>query len=114
MDKEKVINKGLTYVVKPTNQTGNFSSGYTKRETDRKLKDINYILISVILILLLMVATLIIDSFHFNSVVYKEYSQKTEFVETVQKTNETLLRQIQDLAEQNKQDRETIKQLLKK
>ena len=45
---------------------------------------------------------------------YKEYSQKAESIEETQKTNEALLTHVQELLEQNKQDREIIKQLLKK
>ena len=85
-----------------------------KKEADSKFKDINYILLSVVIILLVMVATLIIDSFHINSAIYKEYSQRTESVEQIQKSNETLLKQIKEILEQNKQDREIIKKLLSK
>jgi hypothetical protein len=55
-----------------------------------------------------MVATLVIDSFHINSATYKEYSQKTESVETTQKINEAILKQIQVLSEQNKQNQDLI------
>lgn len=43
-----------------------------------------------------MVAAMVIDAFHFNSVVYKEYSQKTTSFEAVQKVNQELLNQIKD------------------
>jgi hypothetical protein len=46
-----------------------------RNEFNLKFKDINYILLTVIVVLLVMVATLVIDSFHFNSATYKEYSQ---------------------------------------
>lgn len=82
-----------------------------KKEADSKFKDINYILLSVVIILLVMVATLIIDSFHFNSATYKEYSDKTQSLESVQKSNNLLL-------EQNKQNQQIIidqqKQILDK
>lgn len=85
---------------------------------NKKLDKFFWILFSVgfvfVVTLIVMVGTLLIDSSHFNSVTYKEYSQKTESVETTQKTNEALLKQIQDLSEQNKIDREVIIQLLKK
>ena len=93
---------------------GSLSIEEVKKDADSKFKDINYILLSVVIILLVMVATLVIDSFHFNSATYKEYSQKTESVEMTQKNNEVLLKQIQDLSEQNKQELEVIKQLLSK
>ena len=72
-----------------------------KKDADSKFKDINYILLSVVIILLVMVATLLIGAFHFNSATYKEYSQKTESVETTQKIN-------QDLLDQNKKNQELI------
>jgi hypothetical protein len=78
------IEKQLKYVIKAERQTGGVS-GYTKEETDAKLKDINYILIGVVIVLLIMmvtlivmVATLLIDSFHINSTTYKEYSEKID------------------------------------
>lgn len=61
-----------------------------------------------------MVATLIIDSFHINSTFYKEYSQKTESVETTQKINEEFLKEIQKLSEQNRANQEIIIKLLNK
>jgi hypothetical protein len=44
---------------------------------------------------------LVVDSFHINSATYKEYSQKTEAIEVIQKSNEVLLKQVVDLTEQN-------------
>ena len=131
---KKVITKNLTYTIVPR-QDGNISSSYTKDETDAKFNEaskklteaneklvetikriekIDWTLFAVVLILLVMIATLVIDSFHINSATYKEYSEKTESVETTQKTNEALLKQVQDLSEQNKQELEMIRQLLKK
>ena len=40
-----------------------------------------------------MVATLIMDSFHFNSATYKEYSEKVKSVDQTQKSNDILLKQ---------------------
>jgi len=89
-----------------------------KKETDSKFKNINYILLSVVMVLLVMVATLIIDSFHFNSAVYKEYSHKTEVVEENQKINNVLLKEVQEVSGQNKKNQEMIielqNQILKK
>lgn len=82
-------------------EKGEVTAPDVKEEADSKFKDINYILLSVVMILLVMVATLIIDSFHINSVIYKEYSQKTESVEMTQKIN-------QELLDQNKQNQEFI------
>lgn len=77
------------------------------------LKNTNNILLSVVIILLVMVATLLIDSFHFNSATYTEYSQKTEAIEDNQKINNSLLKQIQELSEQNKKNQESIIELQK-
>jgi hypothetical protein len=52
--------------------------------------------------------TLLVDSFHFNSATYKEYSEKTEAVEENQRVNDILLKQIQELSEQNKRNQELI------
>ena len=92
-------------------EKGGLTASDVKKEADSKFKDINYILLSVVIILLVMVATLIIDSFHINSATYKEYSQKTESVEMTQKVNEAILKQIQELSEQNKEDRQIIIEL---
>lgn len=75
-------------------------------EIHKKLDKFFWILFSVgfvfVITLIVMVATLVIDSFHLNSATYKEYSQKTESVETTQKINEELLKQLKELSEQNK------------
>ncbi len=116
MDKEPQIkiNETGEVQIKIPDTGGSLSVEDVKKDTDSKFKDINYILLSVVIILLVMVATLIIDSFHFNSAIYKEYSEKTALVEDTQKMNETLLNQIKDLSEQNKQEMETIKQFINK
>ena len=71
-----------------------------KKETDSKFKDLNYILLSVVIILLIMVATLIIDSFHINSTIYKEYSSKNNNIEETQRINQQLLEENKKLLEQ--------------
>lgn len=74
-------------------ETGALTPSEVKAHADSKFKDINYILLSVVVILVIMVATLLIDSFHINSATYKEYSQKTKSVEMIQEANEELLNQ---------------------
>ena len=85
---------------------------------DFYIKIVIGILVVGFISMLLMVGGIILDAWHFNSATYKEYSKKVESVETTQKTNETLLQQIKDLAEQNKKNQELIieqqKQLLNK
>lgn len=72
-----------------------------KKETTARFKEINTILIGVILILLVMVATLIIDSFHINSTTYREYSEKIDTLNFMKESNSELL-------EQNKKNQELI------
>ena len=114
MEKDKTqieIPKNGEIQIKIPDTGGSLSMEDVKREADSKFKDINYILLSVVIILLVMVATLVIDSFHFNSATYKEYSEKTESVENTQKIN-------QELLSQNQKNQEMIielqKQLLNK
>lgn len=76
------------------------------RDAIKKIDKIDYILFGVVIILLVMVATLVIDAFHINSAIYKEYSQKTQSVETTQKIN-------QELLEQNIKNQEIITELHK-
>ncbi|MFA5933727.1 MAG: hypothetical protein WC795_00675 [Candidatus Paceibacterota bacterium] len=57
--------------------------------------------------MLLMVGGIILDAWHFNSATYREYSKKTESVETMQKIN-------QELLEQNKRNQEIIIELQKR
>ena len=128
MDEQRkaVVGKKLTYTVVP-GQAGRLSDTYTRDETDKKFNDasrklvdaneklveaikriekIDWTLFAVVLILLVMVATLVIDSFHINSVTYKEYSEKTTSVETTQKVN-------QELLDQNRENQELIIELQK-
>lgn len=65
-----------------------------KRNFDR----LDVILFSVVIILLVMVATLVIDSFHVNSATYKEYSNKLQALEQIQKSNKEM--EIQNSANQ--------------
>ncbi|MEX2029269.1 MAG: hypothetical protein WD963_02190 [Candidatus Paceibacterota bacterium] len=82
---------------------------------NKKLDKFFWVLFSVgfvfVVTLIIMVINILIDSSHFNSATYKEYSQKTESVENTQKIN-------QELLDQNKKNQEVIielhKQLLKK
>lgn len=84
-----------------TKQGGRLSSGYTKEEADVKFSQIHTILYAVVLVLLVMVASLIIDSFHFNSATYKEYSEKVNTLNFLNSSNN-------ELQNQNKQNQEFI------
>lgn len=57
----------------------------TDQSTDKKLKNLNWLIAGVVIVvfigfitMVVMVATLLIDSFHINSTIYREYSQKIE------------------------------------
>lgn len=82
MDKDKTQIKmpNTDKIAIPIPDPGVLSSLLTpeqvKKDADSKFKDVHYILISVVAILIVMVLTLLIDSFHVNSATYKEYSQK--------------------------------------
>lgn len=70
---------------------------------DLYIKFVVGILFVSMLIMLFMTATLIIDSFHFNSAVYKEYSSKYN-------ANNMLLEENKNMAETIKQNQEIITQ----
>ncbi|MFA5132451.1 MAG: hypothetical protein WC444_03980 [Candidatus Paceibacterota bacterium] len=56
-------------------------------ELNKKLDRVDSLLFVVVIILLVMVATLVIDSFHINSATYKEYSEKIETLDITQKNS---------------------------
>jgi hypothetical protein len=68
---------------------------------DLYIKFVVGILFVSMLIMLFMTATLIIDSSHFNSSIYKEYSSKYD-------TNNMLLEENKKMVETIKQNQETI------
>ncbi|MES2023243.1 MAG: hypothetical protein V4439_01020 [Patescibacteria group bacterium] len=85
----------------------NQSKDYAKSYSDDKVKNINWLMAGVVIVCLLGFLQLIIDSFHINSATYKEYSQKTEEIETTQKINKELL-------DKNIKNQEIIIDLLRK
>ena len=64
--------------------------------------------------LVVMVITLLVDSFHFNSATYKEYTEKTESVDQALKFNKESMDQTQKNQELILQQQMQIQQLLKK
>ena len=89
-------------------------TNYTKKDIDDKFTTVNILLFTVVIVLIIMVATLIIDSFHINSTIYKEYSEKAESIENIKIMNGELIKQNiknqEVIIEQQKQ----IKEILKK
>ena len=68
------------------------------KKFEDKFKDMNLILSAVVLVLVVAVITLIlmtafmlIETFRFNSVTYREYSEKLDSIETLRETNESLM-----------------------
>jgi len=72
---------------------------------DRQTNIIIAVFVVALATMLAMTATLVIDSFHFNSVTYKEYSDKTQTQSLLLETN----RQNQEVIKQNQEE---IKKLL--
>lgn len=72
-----------------------------KQEVNKKLEQMNLALFTVVIILIVMVTTLLIDSFHFNSTTYKEYSDKIQTLNSLNETNNELM-------EQNKKNQDLI------
>jgi|GEM_PF-4080193 len=90
-------------------------------EVKNRFDKIDTILVTVVVAVVMALISIVVsvfglflDQMRYNNVFYKEYSQKIESVETAQKINEALLKQIQQLSEQNKQSQEIIKQQLNK
>jgi len=86
-------------VVIPSGELGNIK----KRLDDMKriIFSINIVVILAMIAIIVSVIGLFLDQMRYNNVAYKEYSQKTESVEIIQKIN-------QELLDQNKQDQELI------
>jgi hypothetical protein len=81
--------------------------GRARAYTNEKLKSISWLMVGVVIVCFLAFIQLVVDSFHINNATYKEYSQRTESVETMQKVN-------QELLDQNKKNQEIIIDLLQK
>jgi len=87
---------------------------WLKDRYDFQTKIIIGIFAVALLTMIFMAATMLLDAWHFNSVIYREYSEKVNTLESLQENNKLLL-------EQNKQNQQLIieelkqiKELLKK
>lgn len=101
-------------------EVATIAPGAFKNSVKKRFEKIDNILFGVITAVVVSLVAVVIstvglflDQMRYNNAAYKEYSQKIESVETTQKTNEVLLKQIQELIEQSKQDREIKKLLIK-
>ena len=50
----------------------------SKAYTDKKFESITWLMVGVVIVSFIGFVTLIIDSFHINSITYKEYSEKLD------------------------------------
>ncbi len=80
----------------------NFPDPYEdlKRKNEYQTNVIIAVFVVALITMIFMGATLVIDSFHFNSATYKEYSQKTEVLSQLNETNKQLLEQNKQLQQQ--------------
>ncbi|MBI2019192.1 hypothetical protein HYS95_00805 [Candidatus Daviesbacteria bacterium] len=62
---------------------------------DFQTKIILAIFVIAFITMIVMVATLVIDSFHINSTIYKEYSDKNDVIKSLQESNKILLETVQ-------------------
>ncbi len=81
---------------------------------DRQTYLIIGVLIVSFIIMITMVATLLIDSFHINSATYREYSVKMESVKSNLETNSEFLNQNRKNQELIIQQQKQIRELLNK
>jgi predicted PurR-regulated permease PerM len=89
--------------------------GVSPKEAKRRFEKIDNLLFGIIasvvisgIAVVIAVVGLFLDQMRYNNAAYKEYSQKTESIETIQKTNEILLNQNQESVGQNTQNQELI------
>lgn len=95
----------------PSGEIGNIKKKFEK--IDQILFGVMLAVVLSMIAIIVSVIGLFLDQMRYNNAAYKEYSQKTESVEMIQRTNEALLKQIQGLLEQNKTNQESIIELQK-
>jgi hypothetical protein len=100
------------------NQTPKFQI-FDPTETIGKKLDFYIQIVIVVLVvgflsMLAMIGTLIIDSFHFNSATYTEYSNKITTLNDLQQINKKMLDENKILINKIYQDQATIQELLNK
>ena len=78
---------------------------------DFYIKIVIGILVIGMITMIFMTSTLIIDSFHINSAAYKDYSEKTETLNSLQETNK---KQLELINENQKRQEELFKNRINK
>ncbi|MCX6719763.1 MAG: hypothetical protein NTV36_01475 [Candidatus Staskawiczbacteria bacterium] len=81
---------------------------------DFYIKIVVGVLLIAMLTMLLMVGGLLLDAWHFNSAIYREYSEKNQSLEQAQKINDLLLSQTDSQQKQITELKNQIVNLLKK
>jgi hypothetical protein len=71
----------------------NRASEYADKKIKEKFNNVSWLMVGVVIVVFIGFVQLIVDSFHINSATYNEYSQKTETLNQIQKTNQELLNQ---------------------
>lgn len=65
------------------------------RYFEEKIKGINWLMAGVVIVVFIAFVTMVVDLFRFNSTIYREYSEKIESLDQIQKTNEALLESVE-------------------
>ena len=85
-----------------------------KGKYDFQTKIIISVFVIAFLTMVFMVAGILLDAWHFNSAVYKEYSNKTKTLESFQENNKLLLEENKKNQELILEQQKQIQNLLKK
>ncbi len=93
----------------------------SEKLVEAKLKSINWLMAGVVIVLfmgfitmIIMVATLLLDTPHFDSAIYKEYSEKNNTLDSILKNNEVLLQGNKQNQQMILEQQKEIQELLKK
>lgn len=81
---------------------------------DYYIKIVIGILVVAVLTMLFMLGGILLDAWHFNSAVYKEYSEKMDILDTLQTSNERFLEETKQNQEIIIQQQKQIQEMLNK
>lgn len=87
----------------PTNEFNVITEAVTqaKAYADEKFKSISWLMVGIVIVCFIAFVQLVVDSFHINNAIYREYSEKISILETTQAS-------YKELFEQNKQNQKII------
>ena len=86
-------------------EEGTLTTSEVKKRFDKIATILIAVVVAVVIALIsitVAVFGIFLDQMRYNNAAYKEYSEKIKSIEITQKTNEILLKQSQELSEQNK------------